>query len=469
MKESTQNIHIEALHYLSGIPFDSNLGIRANKVNILESLGFSKGTNIALIKEFNASQEDGVRGLQGYLYQQLEHNKFVSMLFNGMGWESSGGSPVVYVMSKEDIDKKLEFRDRKLASAHSQEGKDFEIDNKVRLQTYSRQQSIEMAIDGLDNYSGETRIKAGGGFRLQLDNISSSEGKLKFTFSSIFSFNDMGSRVLALSSAEDQKVPRYSNSFQVEVVDGKLVYLPSDQKDITSVQNANDLSEVLIKNLFDTDGAAISLLYRYLLNVRPSLKTHQLEGIFSITTANGISTEVIDFDGIDTFDLNGCDNSQLNPTERLIAAHLRANGYALTDSQRLISFIQFRENVENSLIQISNSEMLPNQIKEVLESIKITNPEDIFNKSPLGSAKLARLLKGITGDNHNETNQQIRHTQTVNGDLFVLSIEGFEMAFLLKDGELIDFTDIKKQKGVLSQELKTDIVDAQFSYVREGD
>lgn len=469
MRESNQNIHIEALHYLSGIPFDCNLGIRANKVNVLETLRFSKGKNTALIREFDASRVDGTNEVQEYLRKQLKHDRFISMLFNGMGWESIGGSPVVYVMSEEDMNKKLEFNNGKLVSAHSQEGKNFEVNSDVRLQTYSRQQSMEMTIDGLDNYSVETRIKAGGGFRLQLDDISLFKGKLKFTFSSVFSFNDMGSRVLALSSQDDKSVPRFSNTFQVEVVDGKLVYSTSYQKDVSEVQNAIDLSEILIGNLFDTDGTAISLLYRYLLNVRPSLKTHQLEGIFSITS-NGISTEVIDFDGIDTFDLKDEGDPQLNPAERLVAAHLRLNDYTLTNSQRLITFIQYRKDIQKSLIQIANSEILPDQIKEVIKKIDLSRPENIFDTDTLGSAKLARLLKVIMNSKDNEANQcLVRQFQTISGNLFIISIKGFDMAFLQKGCQLVDFTDIKKQRSILQKMLKTDIIDVYFSYTREGD
>ena len=466
MKESTQNIHIEALHYLSRIPFDSSLGIRTNKVNILESLGFSKGTNIALIREFNASHETGVNGLREYLYQQLERGRFVSMLFNGMGWESVGGSPVVYVMSEEDMNEKLEFNDGKLAKAHSQEGKDFKVDSNVRIQTYSRQQSMEMTISGLDNYSGETRIKAGGGFRLQLDDISLSEGKLKFTFSSAFSFNDMGSRVLALSSENDKVVPRYSSSFQVEVVNGQLVYSVPNQKDLADVSQTNDLSNILIKKMFDTDGVAISLLYRYLLSIRPSLKTHQIEGIFSITNEYGVSMEVIDFDGIDTFDL-GSPNLQLNPAERLTAAHLKMSGYTISDSQDLISYIQFRNEVNIALSDVISSKEIPNQVKNIVKEVVVPKSENVFGADVLGSVKLSRLLKSL-GVYTNEGDSTVKQISTKDGDLYIVSIVGFDMAFLLKDGQPINFTDIKRQRQLLSKILKVDIIDAHFSYLREG-
>jgi hypothetical protein len=463
-----ENYHLEALHYLTNVSFDSSIGVRANKVNVLDNLRFSKGTNMAVKREFQLPGNEDGSGIRNYLLGETKKGRFVSMLFNGMGWEGSGGSPVVYIMSDDDVDEKLVFDGNKLSKVTGQDDTTFDIDRNLYLQTYSRLRSTKMRLAGFDNYENPIDVRVGGGFRLQLDNISLASEQLSFTLSSCFSFNDMGSRVLALSSEKDRNVPRYSKNFNVVIKEGQIVYNPTDELNRQKQGNVENVVNSLLTNLFRENEDAISKLYRSLLNVRPSLKTHQLEGIFSVTNEFGVSMEVIDFDGIETFDLYK-QPALLNPTERLTSALLVMSGYSLPDSEIPVMYAKFRSTVRESLRMINDSYEISEAIKQDINKLVDPNSTKIFSQDLAGPVKLGRLLKALRIDLEITQIPEIRKILTSDGEITSVTIQGFEMAFWEVNGTTVDCSNIKKLSGKLSAAIGREIVESHYSYLDEGD
>jgi len=306
MIDRKREIHLEALHQALNINSTEELDARQKKERILENIGFSKGENVAIRKEFTLpSRSNESDRLDKYLESQLDEGRFISMLFKDGNWKSMGGAPVTYIHNESDLKSKLSFDDGKLLTALSHSGESLHIDHPVRLQTFSRKKSIEANISGLLNYDGEQRVSLGGGFRLQIDSIEKNGDDYELVVSGEFSFNDMGSRVLSLTCKQDQSVPRYNTVFRIPIVNGNLEYVQNDNLKIDDMTMANQVANNVVYRLFKRDGQAVNKLVKALLTTRPIMNIHQLEGIFSIIDDQTVSAEVIDFDGIEISDMNG--------------------------------------------------------------------------------------------------------------------------------------------------------------------
>jgi len=474
MKESEplRHYHLEALHHLVGMPFQEELGIRRNKEKILEQYGFSKGTNIALKKEFFLPELDNEKyEIRDYLIGQLESGRFVSMLFKVDRWEAIGGSPVVYIMTQEDLDTKLTFESDKLKMARAHDGNLVTIDHPIILQTYSRRKSLTSELTGFVNYENLTRVGLGGGFRLQVDNLACINGQLCLLISAYFSFNDMGSRVLALSCREDELVPRFNTSFLLQVNENQLIYPgggETDNKSLSSIKEVDTIIDKVLSSLFRVDGAPINKIIRDLLSVRPSMGVHQLEGIFSIPSENEISAEVIDFDGLDVFDLGGQQKVNLSPSERLARGQLNASGFLSTDPECLLPFVYLQSRIKDSLKKVANSPVITEDIKRETYKHFLNFPE-LFSRNLTGAVKLARLLRNIDVKWENTETPQIKRFYKKDDTLILISIEGFEIAFWTNGNNLVDCSDIKRLSRKLSQVTSKEIVGAHFLSIKEGD
>lgn len=159
-RQPTRHHHVEALHTLMEIPFKESLGVRANKEQILEKLGFSKGTNVAIKREFALPENDiETLGIREYITQQLNEGRFLSMLFKDGKWEAIGGASVTYIMTEGDLNKKLRFDRNRLIEACSHNGKTVLIDHEINLQTYSRRRSMVSELSGFSNYEGAVPVR----------------------------------------------------------------------------------------------------------------------------------------------------------------------------------------------------------------------------------------------------------------------------------------------------------------------
>lgn len=470
-EQPTNYQHLKALHYLVGVPFEESEGVRNNKERILEGIGFSKGTNVALRKEF-VLPELGTdsAGIEEYLTQQLANGRFVSMLFKDGYWEAMGGSPVIYVMTEDDLKGKLTFDNERLVNARAHNGAIILADHKINLQTYSRRRSMPSELSGFTNYDGAIPVRLGGGFRLQIDNIFFTNGQPFMTLSGYFSFNDMGSRVLAQSCREDCLVPRYETSFLVKVDNDQLLFPDSRNSNDETLISTNEVGVVVdqvLSILFKRDGKAISDLFRGLLSVRPSMKVHQLEGIFSIPSETEINAEVIDFDGLDAFDI-GCRKPILSPSERLIRGQLINSGFLLTDPESLLSFIPLRLRIQETIKSVIDSPIISDDIKSEI-SRHFPDSSEVFTREITGAVKLGRLLRYLNVELDDTETHQVKFFKNGDNTLILISIEGFDIAFWKKKEGLVDCTDIKRLTRELSHIVGTEITGVYLSLIREGD
>lgn len=474
MKEvqSVGHQHLEALHVLLNTPYRENLGVKANKEQVLDKLGFSKGINLALKNEFLLPEDDNTDSLsvREYVSRQLYSGRFLAMLFRDGNWEAMKGFPVVYVMSQEDLNHKLIFNNGKLVEALAQDGSTISVSHKINLQTYSRRQSLVSELSGFVNYDGLIPVRLGGGFRLQIDNFIFIDGQPYMELSGYFSFNDMGSRVLGQYCEGDCVVPRYETSFLLRVDNGQLVFTSLndyDDEKLILTNEAGIVANQVLGNLFKRDGQAINNLLRGLMSVRPYMKVHQLEGIFSIPSVTEISAEIIDFDGIDSFDLDG-QKPQLSVAERLVRGQFNCVGYLSLKPEDLLSYIAFKNKVRGIVNCLVDSPDLTEDIKREI-SRHVPNFSNIFSIKQTGAVKLGRLINNLDIDWSYSKNPHIRFFQNGDSVITTISVEGYDLAFWKKASNLVDCTDIKALSFELSRITGKEILSVHLSSLREGD
>lgn len=473
MKEIKQpkHYHLEALHQVTAVPFQEKLGTRANKEQILSESGFSQGTNIAIRRKFFLSGDNNDDlGIKQYLTEQLEGGRFISMLFKDNKWDAVGGSQVVYIMDCDDLETKLTFGKNSLREARAHSGDSIVVDHSIELQTYSRRKSIVSELSGFANYDGTLPVGLGGGFRLQVDNLTFVNGEPYLSISGYFSFNDMGSRVLALSCDGDRRVPRYETSFLLQIDRGLLLFSGSKKGRLcmTDVKKVGVLVNEVLHSLFERDGEAISHLVRGLLSVRPVMQVHQLEGIFSIPNGTEISAEVIDFDGIDSFDLLSYKNQTIALPEKLAHAQLRSVGYLLSGSEELLSYITFRRKIREAVEEINNLPIVPEEVRVEL-SRYTSDPIETFIREQPGSVKLGRLLDILDVDWNKIDNSNIKIAQYNENTLIMISVEGFNLGFWSNDSKLVDCSEIRPVSMRLSKIIGKEVLPVHLSSLREGD
>lgn len=462
-------LHMEMLSQIVDLPYDSELGIRERKEQILEALGFSKGKNISIKREFQLPEDvSQTYDIQNYITESINSGRFFSLLFKDGRWESMGGAPVTYLMSPQDIEKRLVFDNKRLVSALAHDGTVVNIDHKILLQTYSRRRSISSEITGFTNIDTAKVVNLGGGFRLQVDDINYVGGEPQLEISGYFSFNDMGSRVLALSCEQDKLVPRYETKFTVKIdKSGNLIYPFNQSGGYIQLSNAEGVVVQVLGSLFEKDGDAISRLIRGLMSVRPSMSTHQLEGIFSIPSKSEISAEVIDFDGIESFDLEGGSLS-LTPKERLVEGQLASTNFLVASPKDTLSFVSYRNKIDDVVHEVVSSQHLNDVMKEeVVKHSKV--PYEIFSREFTGPVKLGRLLNLLKLDWQDTDSTHIKKFINGKHEIIRVSIEGYELGFWKNNSEMVDFDTNGLHVSELSRVLGQQIVPVHLHSLREGD
>ncbi|HYH75795.1 MAG TPA: hypothetical protein VD735_07615 [Candidatus Saccharimonadales bacterium] len=457
--------HLEALHTVAAVPYEADAGPRANKENILEAYGFSKGANPAEITDF-VFDEQNPPDVETHLTEHVEAGRYTALLFRGGKWEAMGGLPVVYVMDEKDIKERLTFEDGKLVEVEA-DGMRFAPEEGSRATGYTRRKSQKIAINGFENYDETLEVGLGGGFRLQIDGVEYERGIPQLTMSAYFSFNDYGSRVLAKETEEHAKVPMANKAFRVPIVDGKLV-LPVKDMTVGDVATASDAMDVVLSKLFEQDGEAIDKLTRDLMTVRSIPEVHQFEGIYGVNPEAGVSAEVIDFDGIDTFDVRSNGDEQ-TPIERLTGGQLVNAGYLPTvDKGDLVTYHRQQGDMRSELARLSESE----EVSDVVKGIAgLRQGEDItaYARRLQGQGRMARAL-GYCGIAWTETGApNVQQFET--GDLKVTRVEagGFMTAFVERDGQLIDTSDGKKILEVGKQVAGYRMLKLYVDLSKEGD
>jgi len=374
------------------------------------------------------------------------------------------------LQAEDDLRDKLIFEEERLIEAQAHNGEVITVDHKINLQTYSRRKSMTSELTGFTNYEGAVPVRMGGGFRLQVDNFIFVDDQPHMTLSAYFSFNDMGSRVLAQTCEEDCLVPRYETSIQLKIEDGRIMFpdsLSEGDENLIVTNEAGEVVNQVLKSLFKRDGQAISDLLQGLVSIRPAMKVHQLEGIFSVPSEKEISAEVIDFDGIDSFDITG-QTTALSPAERLMSGKLKRVGYLQTDPASILSYISFRSRVQDAVRSLTESDIIGEDVKAEI-SRHFPNSPYIITKEQTGAVKLGRLLKSIGVDWEETDNLCIKQFQSGENLITAISIEGYELAFWKKGSTLVDCKDIKTLSRDLSDLVGVKILPVHLSSLREGD
>lgn len=456
--------HLEALHDSFDLPFDQDLTVRANKRRIIDELGFTSGTNPTEFVNIPPGELTGT-DLHGVLTDSLDRGLYSALLFEDGAWQHLGGAPVVYVMNKDELPEKIEFDDMGAVHQVRTTNGTYAPSGAAGLKIFARKKSVNTAIEGFDNYTERLDVRLGGGFRLQVDGVDYEGGKPFLTISAHFSFNDYGSRVLAKENEEDAQVPMASKSFRVPIIGGAL-RLPIKDIQRSEVATADEAMDLVLSELFTNDGEAIGSLTRQLLTIRPAMQVHQIEGIYGVTDENGISAEVIDFDGLDTFDLVP---AAPNARERLAGGQLVRAGYLQeTDSGARVTYHGQKAEMHNSLGKLGLVEVVSDEVKG-LASLRTGEDMTAYANRLYAYGRLARSIS-YCGLSWQETDAPNIKQVEVNGyTITKVEAGGFESAFIERDGRLVPISDAREIYDLTKQVLGQNMLRLYVSLSREGD
>lgn len=456
--------HLEALHTSADIPFDDTLTIRANKRQIIEGLGFGSGSNPTEFVNV-APGELEEADMQSVLTDSLDRGLYSALLIEDGAWQHVGGAPVVYVMDKDELPAKLTFGEQGDIQQVQTTSGTYMPSREAGLKVFARKKSVSSRIQGFDNYTEPMDVRLGGGFRLQIDDVGYEGGNPFITMSAHFSFNDYGSRVLAKENEHDTQVPMASKSFRIPIVDGQLS-LPIKDIERNELTTTDEAMDLILSELFATDGQAINKLTKHMLTVRPAMQVHQFEGIYGVTDEHGISAEVIDFDGLDTFDLTPSDPT---PIERLAGRQLIQSGFLRnTDGGAAVTYHRQQAEMRGTSTQLSALEGIGDSVKD-LATLRPGEDITTYANRLYAYGRLARSL-GYAGLQWTKTDAPNVVQANVNGwTITKVEAGGFESAYIEQDGELVPVKDAREIYDLTRKVLGSNMLRLYVSLSREGD
>lgn len=456
--------HLEALHTNLEIPFDEMLTVRANKRQIIEGLGFSGGTNpTEFVNVVPGELLDA--DMESVLTNSLDRGLYSALLIEDGQWQHMGGAPVVYVMGKDELAAKLAFGQQGNIQRVETTNGTYIPTKEAGLKIFARKKSVTSTTQGFENYTEPLNVGMGGGFRLQIDEMGFEDRGPFLTMSAHFSFNDYGSRVLAKENEEDARVPIASKSFRVPIVDGKLD-LPLKDLEYGGLTSTDEVIDLVLSELFATDGEAINNLTRQMLTVRPAMQIHQFEGIYGVTDEYGISAEVIDFDGLDIFDLAPM---VPNPGERLAGKQLIQSGFLRsTDNGAAVTFHQHQSEMRVSSVQLSELEEVSDGLK-VLASLRSGEDITAYANRLNTHGRLARSLSYV-GLHWTSTSAPNVVQSNINGwKITKVEVGGFESAYIERDGDIVPVRNAKEIYDLTRHVFGSNILRLYVTLSIEGD
>lgn len=194
------NPEIQHLYDEILLPYDSNLGLKFAKKRLIEHLGFAKvegGFNLS--RDFVSSEPEAGDRILSFVLSEMDTGHFLTLRIINDEGEKGGGYPVVYVLRPSDIQRHFVFaQDGSLQGFKSTDGRLVTLEKKLLINIFSRKQSFEGEMTGLENYPGIKVARMGGGFRLQLSQLAFEDRKPVFRFSTVFTFDDVGPRSTSL-------------------------------------------------------------------------------------------------------------------------------------------------------------------------------------------------------------------------------------------------------------------------------
>lgn len=448
---NVNNLHLKMLSMISGYRYDDKISERANKEIILNHYGLLGCSAATTKKEFSAND---THSISEFLQEQCRNNKYCSVLIHTGRNESIGGCGVVYVMNSGDITPCLES-----------------LDKKGTVTIYSRQKSTKITLNQLDNYE-QKEVCFGGGFRIQVNGINSLQEYPTLVLLITMSFDNFGSRVLSEAVIANNGPLVKSIAYEIPIVDGRMTLRPMRNNSFCDINKADDAILFVIEHLLRNDVDKIDHFFKSLLGLRPIIGVHQLEGMYGVTDSGIPSVEIIDFDGIDVFDIGRCSFSiELSPQELIFGRQLELIGFLKRiDINAFLGHLMQESEIEECVSKLSSVDNLPEQIKRI-----IAKSDDEALGSYFDRLKpyiyTARALRWVDSLKYADAIPEVyRYAEYDNGiQAYQLSIAGADMTFLLTRGELLCFGSENHAKEIIVHTFGPKILPIYLSYAREGD
>lgn len=448
---SANNLHLKMLFMISGCRYDDEISERANKEIILDRYGLLGRSTTTVKKEFNAND---AYSISEFLQEQCRNDRYCSVLVHTGKNESIGGCGVIYVMNSEDIAPCLKSLDEQ---------------NEVTI--YSRQKSTKITLNHFDNYE-QKEVYFGGGFRIQVNGVNSLQEHPTIILFITMSFDSFGSRVLSEAVVANSGPPIKSIVYEIPIISGQMTMGSMHKNSFDNISKADDAVLFVIEHLLKDNIAKIDHFLKSLLGLRPAMGIHQLEGMYGVTD-NGVPIiEIIDFDGIDVFDIGRCSFSiNQSPQELIFGQQLELIGFLRRrDTGAFSGYLMQESEIAERVSRLNRIDNLPGQIKRI-----ITKSDDEALGSYFDRLKpyiyASKILRWVNPLKYTDVITGICKYAEYNNDvrIYRLSIAGADVAFLSTRGELSYFESENHAKEVIMHVFGSKILPVYLSYAREGD
>lgn len=472
----------ESFSYRSHFPFfrqliDKETGLKYEKRALLASMGFHQGESYDGYACFSGGS---LNSFSSAIEALLSNDKTVVIRRIHDGGRNGGGYPCCYLLEADDYQQKLLFNSEGSVNGFiSVDGQEVLFLENDQIDVFSTPRSDLATITGLDGHKkSEVTIRLGGGYIIQLDEVTRNGDNNCFQCSVVMVLNDLGPRLTHLDNDFAISQPHFSTKVCFYINNGKLVLnslFHSPDLSSSSAMLASQILERLLRVLIKQDGSAILRLFSELLFYFPLERTHSISGVFS-THDDVLMTRIIDIDGPDTIAIygGGVDFGD-TPTSRLMAAQLitldlKAEAIE-SQSQR------WKVLLGAKVDKICFSSLLSDAIKnEIKKHVVLSNGS--FSSDLSSPVVLGRLIKNQNIKWSVEDQSGVKYCRLNNSTIFYVSIVGFDLAFwVLDDGSIVDSKNILRhsQEGVkLRRQLavmlnREPFVQAELNDIKEGD
>lgn len=448
---STNNLHLKMLSMISDHRYDDRLSERANKEMILDCYGPLNHDNTTLRREFNTCD---IYSIIEFLNEQCRDNKYCSVLVHTGKNESIGGCNVFYIINNNDI----------MPCVKS-------LDKKSKVTIYSRQKSTKIILNQFDNYE-QKEVYFGGGFRIQVNGVNLLQEQPTLTFLITMSFNNFGSRVLSEAVITNSGPPVKSILYEIPIIDGQITIRSMHKDSLNTISKADHAVLFVIEHLLRDNIVKIDHFLKSLLSLRPAMGIHQLEGMYGVTDKGVPLIEIIDFDGIDVFDIGRHNfDIDLSPQELIFGRQLELTGFLRRrDIGAFSNYLMQESCITKCVSKLKCVDILPRQISEIITKSNNETLVQYFDRlNPYIYA--FKILKWVNS---------LMYTDAIDGlfryakydkkiCIYQLNIDGITMAFLLNQGEFLFFDSKDHAREIIMHIFGSKILPVYLSYAREGD
>ncbi len=290
---------------------EKTTNLKELKASILRFMNFADYEKHCIEKRIIIKNKKDIKLLFDFCFRELKNGKYLSIRLIDDGGVKGGGYPVLYIFDKSDLRKRHLIKNMDTHLLISIKNKYIELKNGICIDIFSRKKSLSYKVKDLDNTHEAKEIRLGGGFRLQLSDISYKSQKLVLHFDVTIVWNDVGPRCTSLLSKYDTSVPHNTFRFSCSFNDGLLCSITKNEKktleDILKNENSKEIATFVINTLFYRNQEELTKFLQMLVLIEPSLGIHSIEGVFSIrkdkSSIKLFGPNIIDFDGLDTLSI----------------------------------------------------------------------------------------------------------------------------------------------------------------------